>query len=166
MSTCPYCGGSTSDGKHHLAEIEFNMVDGKIMEQEIWKCDKNEMKFGGNLDDSASEDIQQEYRSKKKLKYGVYIIELQKRLGQSVNSNQYMDIGDAYSQLGNYKLALNSYDKALEVDPNNFECNYRKGNIYLKQYKPDLAKREFERAARKGHKGAQEALNRENQERY
>ena len=60
--------------------------------------------------------------------------------------DDYVNRGNAWSGLGNYKKAMADYDKALEVKPNYNEAYYNRGIVFEKQNKRDEALKEFQKA--------------------
>ncbi|MBW7996833.1 MAG: tetratricopeptide repeat protein [Candidatus Glassbacteria bacterium] len=156
MSTCPHCGNNIGNGAHFLEDIKWDIVDGKpVIKNEIWKCNKSDERFFGKLDDDASQEAKRDYDTRK---YLYWALILESVPGMPLDSNFYMKTAECYAQLGKYKLSLSWLDKALEIDPNNLECTYQKGLIFVRLGKPDKAHLEFLRAANKGHKKSQDYL--------
>lgn len=59
------------------------------------------------------------------------------------NSMAYTMMGYAERKMGNYKLSLSYYGKALALEPNNVNAHEYLGEAYLEQGKLDLAKSEL-----------------------
>jgi tetratricopeptide (TPR) repeat protein len=67
-------------------------------------------------------------------------------------------MGIAYRKQGNLTKAIESYEKAIEVDPDYVNAYNNLGNAYSKQGKPELKILNYKKAARLGHKSVQDWL--------
>jgi len=151
MGICPYCGGSNGDGKHHLADIKIDMVNGKIVERgEIWKCCKTNQTFSGSLDSDASDYAKRDYEIRRGLYWNLIITNVWRGRGDKLEYDILLEIAECYELLEEYKLALSWLDKGSENFPQNSEIIFRKCRIFIKQGKPDLAHLECLKAGKDG----------------
>ena len=160
MSNCPECGSETDNLNHRLAKILWAFKgDRPEIGEEVWICLKHGKKYYGKLCENASEEVKKDYIVRKKLFWNMVLEEV---CGGEDDIKILFSIAGCYEELESYKLALSYLDQVLEKDPRNIDCIYHKGIIYNKDGKPDLARLEFMRAARKGHKESQNYLHEHN----
>jgi len=69
--------------------------------------------------------------------------------------NDYVNRGNAWSELGEYQKALKDYDLAFESKPNYNEAYYNRGIVFEKQNQLERAKTEFIKAYEYGLRSEQ-----------
>jgi tetratricopeptide (TPR) repeat protein len=69
--------------------------------------------------------------------------------------NDYVNRGNAWSELGEYQKALNDYELAFESKPNYNEAYYNRGIVFEKQNQLEKAKAEFIKAYEYGLRSEQ-----------
>jgi len=60
--------------------------------------------------------------------------------------DKYFDMGNYYANLKKYDLAIKSYTKAIELNPNYADTYYNRGNSYKNLKKDDLAIKDYTKA--------------------
>jgi tetratricopeptide (TPR) repeat protein len=74
------------------------------------------------------------------------------------DASAYYNRGLAYSNLGNYKLAILNYDRAIELNPKDADAYYNRGNAYSRLGNSSYAKEDWKIAAKLGNIFAQKSL--------
>ena len=79
-------------------------------------------------------------------------------VGCSNDAEAYFNLGKADYKQGNYSKAIESYEKAIEIDPDNAMAYINLGIAYYKQGNPELRISNYKKAARLGNNDAQDWL--------
>jgi len=74
------------------------------------------------------------------------------------DASAYYNRGLAYSNLGNYKLAILNYDRAIELNPKDADAYYNRGNAYSRLGNSSYANQDLKMAAKLGNIFAQKSL--------
>ena len=74
------------------------------------------------------------------------------------DASAYYNRGLAYSNLGNYKLAILNYDRAIEINRKDADAYYNRGNAYSRLGNSTYANQDWKMAAKLGNIFAQKSL--------
>ena len=75
-------------------------------------------------------------------------------------TESYLNRGNAYVSLGNYKLAISDFDRAIEINPNYAKAYFNRGLAYNILGKYNQAIEDFKIASKLGNKASQDFLRR------
>jgi tetratricopeptide (TPR) repeat protein len=87
-----------------------------------------------------------EYEEALKIYEKIFTLDLEEKEKQLVFSQIYCNQGYIYLNLNKLKEAIESFQKALELNPDYFEAYFNLGNAYFQNKKFDLAEKSYQKA--------------------